>query len=1091
MLADPRTVAFCGEGGPEIFRPVAFPTEVWYPDPLDVEAIFADARELYERLLRQATVPDSREKAGRILLLRGESGSGKTHLMRAFRTRTHQLALGYFGYMQMTTLSGNYSRYILQKLIDSLDQPYYTTPACPDTTTGLMRLSTAVAETARLSRADLQRLRESDMGHDERAALVLDLADEAVCDPLLCDIPLDLIRAMLFLQSGHPAIRNRVMKYLRAESLSEHDRQRLGGISPLDRDESAQTMIERLGQLMWTVHGAALVLCVDQLEDIAYYEGAEDKFRRAIKGLTQVAAQVSSALIVVSCLDDYYDKLRGHLDQSALDRIESDPAPLMLAGGRTWDEIRAIVSLHLNYLFDAHDVPVSDELSTDPLPESLLRAHINQPTRTVLKACKAYRDACVAAGRLVPEPDVPAQPSSPQPPGDDAEIAWQTFDQSWNDFLAGFERPAVEDDQLLADLLAESIELCSDELLPEVHFTTDSDGLDTFVFSMDGGQVDTPARCLVRLCNKAPQGGGLGKQIEGLLQAADGTVPPTTPVVVRCTEYQPKGPKAAIAKLFAQLYLRTGRFVIVHDTDWRTMAAIQHFRLREQEKPHFDTWLRRAQPLVRLKPLREILAIDGPRRRRGQSTALPESLNHAPAPASAPAPPTADHQVAAPPPRPDAPERACAATPVTSVPVAAARSPATVTDLLIGHARSHQQQPQVISCQSLTLHTAFLGSTGSGKTTAALNLIEQLLLGGVPALLVDRKGDLVSYASHGAWERELDDPALQERQEQLRATLDVAVYTPGRADGRPLRLPIVPSGLAEMKSDDRNLIVQQAAHSLGSMLGYKPVGKSGAYIAILDRAIATMVEQGFAEITIDSLIDYIHQRDDALLSAIGLLNEKLFDPLLNALQTLSINKQSLFPKEGEPLSAEHLFGLAGNVPPGRTRLSVISTKFLGDTASIQFWVAQLLQELIRWTSKHPVSTLQAVVLFDEADLYLPAIGNPATKGLMDNLLKRARSAGLGMMLATQSPGDFDYKCRDNINTWLLGKINEEVAIKKMKPVLKSCKRDVSGELPGQGAGEFFYVQQRQVTGLRSLQSAIRPRQVPEADIPSLARSTAR
>ncbi len=1089
MLADPRTMAFCAEGGPEIFRPVAFPTEVWYPDPLDVEAIFADARELYERLLRQATAPGRQGKAGRILLLRGESGSGKTHLMRAFRTRTHQLKLGYFGYMQMTTLSGNYSRYILQKLIDSLDQPYYTTSACPDTTTGLMRLSTAVAESDHLPRADLQRLRESDMGHDERAALVLDLADDAVCDPLLRDIPLDLIRAMLFLQSGYPAIRNRVMKYLRAESLSEHDRQRLGGISPLDRDESAQMMIERLGQLMWTVHGAALVLCVDQLEDIAYYEGAEEKFRRAIKGLTQVAAQVSSALIVVSCLDDYYDRLRGYLDQSALDRIESDPAPLMLAGVRTWDEIRAIVSLHLNYLFDAHDVPVSDELSTDPIPESLLRAHVNQPTRTVLKACKAYRDACVAAGRLVPELAAPGPLSSPPPPSNDEESAWQTFDQSWNDFLASFERPIVEDDQQLADLLAESIELCSDELSPEVHFTTDSDGLDTFVFATEGERVDTPACCLVRLCNRAPQGGGLGKQIEGLLKAAAETVPPTTPVVVRCTEYQPKGPKAAIAGLFAELYSRGGRYVIVHDTDWRTMAAIQDFRLREQEKPHFDTWLRRAQPLVRLKPLQEIMAIDGARRRRGQSEALPESPSQTPAPA--PAPPAAGQEVAAPPQRPDAPERACDAASGLSVPVDAARSPAPVTDLLVGHARSHQQQPQFISCQSLTLHTAFLGSTGSGKTTAALNLIEQLLLGGIPALLIDRKGDLVSYASQRAWERELDDPALQQRQQQLRTTLDVAVYTPGRADGRPIRLPIVPSGLAEMVLDDRNRIVQQAAHSLGSMLGYKPVGKSGAYIAILDRAITTMVEQGFAEITIDGLIDYIHQRDDALLSAIGLLNEKSFEPLLVALQTLSINKQSLFPKEGEPLSAEHLFGLAGNVPPGKTRLSVISTKFLGDTASIQFWVAQLLQELIRWTSKHPISTLQAVVLFDEADLYLPAIGNPATKSLMDYLLKRARSAGLGMMLATQSPGDFDYKCRENINTWLLGKVTEEVAIKKMKPVFRSCKRDVSAELPGQGTGEFFCIQQRQVTGLRSLPSAILPRQVPEADIPSLARGTAR
>ena len=216
MQVDPKVAALCSPDGPEIFRPVAYPTEVWYPDPLDVEAIYAEARELYDVLLRRATAPDDGHKVGKILLLRGESGSGKTHLMRAFRTRTHRCGLGYFGYMQMTSSSGNYSRYILQKLIDSLDVPYYTTPANPDQTTGLMRSSTAVAESPMLPPEQLRRLREDSLGNDERAELVLDMADEAVQDPMLQETPIDLVRAMLFLQSGHPAIRSRVMKYLRA-----------------------------------------------------------------------------------------------------------------------------------------------------------------------------------------------------------------------------------------------------------------------------------------------------------------------------------------------------------------------------------------------------------------------------------------------------------------------------------------------------------------------------------------------------------------------------------------------------------------------------------------------------------------------------------------------------------------------------------------------------------------------------------------------------------------------------------------------------------------------------------------------------------
>ena len=96
-----------------------------------------------------------------------------------------------------------------------------------------------------------------------------------------------------------------------------------------------------------------------------------------------------------------------------------------------------------------------------------------------------------------------------------------------------------------------------------------------------------------------------------------------------------------------------------------------------------------------------------------------------------------------------------------------------------------------------------------------------------------------------------------------------------------------------------------------------------------------------------------------------------------------------------------------------------------------------------------------MVLFDEADLYLPAVRQPATKEPMEHLLKRARSAGLGLLLATQSPGDFDYKCRDNIRAWLVGQVKEANSIAKMKPMLSDCRIDVASRLPSQEPGEFF------------------------------------
>src|SRR5262249_19234068 len=81
-------------------------------------------------------------------------------------------------------------------------------------------------------------------------------------------------------------------------------------------------------------------------------------------------------------------------------------------------------------------------------------------------------------------------------------------------------------------------------------------------------------------------------------------------------------------------------------------------------------------------------------------------------------------------------------------------------------------------------------------------------------------------------------------------------------------------------------------------------------------------------------------------------------------------------------------------------LRMVSTKFLGAGPTTLFWVAQLLLDAARWTGRPPSPRLQAAILFDEADLYLPATSQPATKQPLENLLRRARSAGLGLLLAT-------------------------------------------------------------------------------------------
>ena len=185
-----------------------------------------------------------------------------------------------------------------------------------------------------------------------------------------------------------------------------------------------------------------------------------------------------------------------------------------------------------------------------------------------------------------------------------------------------------------------------------------------------------------------------------------------------------------------------------------------------------------------------------------------------------------------------------------------------------------------------------------------------------------------------------------------------------------------------------------------------------------------------------------------------------------------------------------LLGLGDYARPDRTRLSIIYTGFLGDNENILFWVSQFLSEALRFCQRNPNDQLQAVIMFDEADLYIPSNSKPATKEPLESLLKRARSAGIGIMLATQSPGDLDYKSRDQITSWFIGRVREETALRKLRGAFSSMSGiDPAQVLPHQSVGEFHLLQEGSVMPMKSKRSLIQADQVPFDRIEQLAHET--
>lgn len=402
----------------------------------------------------------------------------------------------------------------------------------------------------------------------------------------------------------------------------------------------------------------------------------------------------------------------------------------------------------------------------------------------------------------------------------------------------------------------------------------------------------------------------------------------------------------------------------------------------------------------------------------------------------------------------------------------------------LGVSRGIKREAVTLPVAELVRHTAVVGGSGSGKTTLALNILEQVLDAGLPVILVDRKGDLCRYADPDAFLG--GDPRLA----SLRQRLDVALFTPGHRSGRNLGVGILPPGTETLSSTDREQAYSIASQSLASMMNYKQGATDQAKVAVLKCALSALAEHGpSSAITLSDLIRFINSEDPALMGAIGALNPKHCSSVGENLQTLEIMQGELLAADEEMLSAELLLGLDPEPESGKTRLSIISTKFLGDDKTALFWVAQLLVELSRFAGRHPDSNLQGVVMFDEADLYLPATSKPITKAPMENLLKRARSAGLGVMLATQSPGDLDYKCRENVRTWFMGLVKEKTALEKLKPMASEANFDAASLLPKQKVGQFFMVAEKDSLPFESHRSLMETEQLPETRILDLARRT--
>jgi hypothetical protein len=403
-------------------------------------------------------------------------------------------------------------------------------------------------------------------------------------------------------------------------------------------------------------------------------------------------------------------------------------------------------------------------------------------------------------------------------------------------------------------------------------------------------------------------------------------------------------------------------------------------------------------------------------------------------------------------------------------------------------------EPLDLPVSDFLTHAFVCGGSGSGKTIVCKNLIEEFALAGVPAIVIDLKGDLSSLAcvptapvsaavseylarlhgeSAGRLAAEIAEWAVDvstlyegaqistEELESFRSKVRYRVLTPRSEIGIPLAL----SPLARVELDS----FAESGGILGNRLLHE----------LVETNLRSLVEHiglsdGDTETLIAALIQLLEsaQREGLPLSGIeGIetLVRLLFEiadrtTKVNFLPTeWAINKGEAekyaramnarlggtfrYWFDGEHLSIDELI----SAHCGRVPINVVNLSMLPGSTEQAYAVAQVNAQIVEWMRRQPgAQRPRLVYCIDEiaqeggkGAIFPPHPFNPITKPGLNLLLKQGRAFGVSCLLATQNAKDIDYKGLGQCDTWVIGRLKTKTDIERLQLGLEAAQVDAT------------------------------------------------
>jgi len=399
-------------------------------------------------------------------------------------------------------------------------------------------------------------------------------------------------------------------------------------------------------------------------------------------------------------------------------------------------------------------------------------------------------------------------------------------------------------------------------------------------------------------------------------------------------------------------------------------------------------------------------------------------------------------------------------------PAKAAPNP-TTPPVFLGTDRLDAEKPKLaIKPASMLRHMMALGSSGSGKTVICKAVVEEFVRAGLPVVCIDPQGDLCSLALNATNPEALAakglDPALAH---EFAQKADVVVFTPASRKGIALSADPFSVDVRGLAKRDAVYAITSVASMVVSLLGYDLEADDGAgLVAVFDRALSMQLARGKYPRNLGQFTDWLLKLDDASKEEFGrLLDVKKIDHASQKLARLDVGARRLLFHEGLALDIDLLLGKGerGGAVPGKSRVSVIYLNTLNSQEDKEFFVAALVEQLYGWMLKNPSDEPQALFYIDEVAPFIPPVRKPASKPGLSLLFKQARKYGVCCLMATQNPGDVDYKAMAQFGTWAIGRLTTRQDMAKVQPTVKALDPvnvdTIMGELPAQRPGQFILI----------------------------------